>query len=337
MNILVSGATGFIGSHTCVSLLENGHNVVAFDNFYNSKEEVLTYIKEIVGDSIYANFKFYNADMTNIDDMENIFKENSIDCVIHFAGYKAVGESVQLPLNYYHNNIYGTLCMLNVMKKYNVKKIIFSSSATVYGNPKTLPIKEDFDICATNPYGRTKLMIEEILRDLYVSDPEWSIALLRYFNPVGAHKSGLLCENPKGIPNNIMPRLMDVLFGKTEYITVFGNDYNTKDGTGVRDYIHVSDLAYGHVKAIDYVVNHKGAEAINLGTGCGYSVMELIKALEKAANQEIPFKICPRRAGDIDACYADPSKAFELLDWKAVLNIDDMCLDAYNARKNLKE
>ncbi len=337
MNILVSGATGFIGSHTCVSLIENGHNVIAFDNFYNSKEEVISSIEKIVGSDNFTKFKFYNADMTNPDDMEKIFSENEIDCVIHFAGYKAVGESVQMPLNYYHNNIYGTLCMLNSMKKYNVKKIIFSSSATVYGNPEALPIKETFSLSATNPYGRTKLMIEEILRDLYISDSDWSIVLLRYFNPVGAHKSGLLCEDPKGIPNNIMPRLMDVLFGKTEFITVFGDDYNTKDGTGVRDYIHVSDLAYGHVKAVEYAANNKGAEAINLGTGTGYSVMELIKALEKASNKEIPFKICPRRPGDIDACYADPSKASELLNWQAALNIYDMCKDAYMARKNLKE
>lgn len=337
MNILVSGATGFIGSHTCVSLLENGHKVIAFDNFYNSKEDVINSINKIVGNDVFEGFKFYNADMTNPEDMEKIFNENSIDCVIHFAGYKAVGESVQMPLNYYYNNIYGTLCLLDSMKKHNVKRLIFSSSATVYGSPEALPIKESFSLSATNPYGRTKLMIEEILRDLYVSDSDWSIVLLRYFNPVGAHKSGLLCEDPKGIPNNLMPRLLDVLFGKTGYITVFGNDYNTKDGTGVRDYIHVWDLAYGHVKAIDYAMNNKGAEAINLGTGCGYSVMDLIKSLEKASGKEIPFKICPRRAGDIDACYADPSKASELLNWSATLSVEDMCLDAYNARKNLEE
>ena len=333
MNILVSGATGFIGSHTCVSLLEEGHNVIAFDNFFNSKENVIEHIKELSG----RDFVFYNADMTNQDDMEKIFSENQIDCVIHFAGYKAVGESVQIPLSYYHNNIYGTLCLLNVMKAHNVKKIIFSSSATVYGNPASLPIKEDFPLSATTPYGRTKLMIEEILRDLWKSDPDWSIILLRYFNPVGAHKSGVLCEDPKGIPNNLMPRLLDVAFGKTPHITVFGDDYNTKDGTGVRDYIHVVDLAYGHVKAVEYAMNNKCVEAINLGTGIGYSVFDLIHTLERVNSIEVPYEICPRRPGDIDACYADPSKAKELLGWSASLNLEDMCLDAYSASKKARE
>ena len=332
MNILVTGATGFIGSHTCVSLLEEGHNVIAFDNFYNSKESVIEKIKLLSGKS----FVFYNADMTDSKALEKIFSENDVDCVIHFAGYKAVGESVQIPLSYYENNIYGTLCLLNVMKAHNVKRIIFSSSATVYGNPATLPIKEDFPLTATNPYGRTKLMIEEILRDLWISDNEWSIILLRYFNPVGAHKSGLLCEDPKGIPNNLMPRLLDVAFGKMPHITVFGDDYNTKDGTGVRDYIHVVDLAYGHVKAVDFAMNNKFVEAINLGTGIGYSVFDLINTLNNVNNINVPFKICPRRPGDIDACYADPTKAKELLGWSAVLTLEDMCKDAYEASKKAR-
>lgn len=329
MNILVTGATGFIGSHTCVSLLEEGHNVIAFDNFYNSKESVIDKIKKLSG----KDFVFYNADMTDKSAMQNIFDKHEIDCVIHFAGYKAVGESVHIPLSYYHNNIYGTLCLLDVMKSNNVKRIIFSSSATVYGNPASLPIKEDFPLSATNPYGRTKLMIEDILRDLWISDNEWSIILLRYFNPVGAHKSGLLCEDPKGIPNNLMPRLLDVAFGKTREITVFGDDYNTKDGTGVRDYIHVVDLAFGHVKAVDYAMNNKCVEAINLGTGIGYSVFDLIHTLEKVNDISVPFKICPRRPGDIDACYADPTKANDLLGWSAELNLEDMCKDAYFASK----
>lgn len=329
MNILVTGATGFIGSHTCVSLLNEGHNVIGFDNFYNSKESVIENIKKLSG----KDFVFYNADMTNKDEMQSIFNNHSIDCVIHFAGYKAVGESVQIPLSYYQNNVYGTLCLLDVMKSNNVKRIIFSSSATVYGNPASLPIKEDFPLNATNPYGRTKLMIEDILRDLWISDNEWSIILLRYFNPVGAHKSGLLCEDPKGIPNNLMPRLLDVAFKKTPHITVFGDDYNTKDGTGVRDYIHVVDLAYGHVKAVDYAMANKCVESINLGTGIGYSVFDLIHTLEKVNNISIEFKICPRRPGDIDACYADPTKAKELLGWQAELSLEDMCRDAYVASK----
>jgi len=333
MNILVTGATGFIGSHTCVSLLKEGHNLIAFDNFSNSDEKVVEYIKILSG----RDFVFYNADMTDICAMDTIFSENKIDCVIHFAGFKAVGESTKIPLDYYHNNIYGTLCILKTMKAHGVNKIIFSSSATVYGKPASLPIKEDFPLSATNPYGKTKLMLEDILGDLYKSDTEWSIILLRYFNPVGADKSGMLCENPKGIPNNLMPRLLDVALGKTPEITVFGDDYDTKDGTGVRDYIHVVDLAYGHVKAIDYVFDHKGIEAINLGTGIGYSVFDLIHTFEKVNNIKIPYVICPRRAGDIDACFADSSKAKELLGWSATLGIEDMCKDAYRAIIKHKE
>ena len=333
MNILVTGATGFIGSHTCVALQNEGHHVIAFDNFYNSKESVIEKIETITG----KKFVFYKADMTVREDLEKIFSENSIDCVIHFAGYKAVGESVEIPLDYYRNNIYGTLCLLETMKKYNVKRIIFSSSATVYGKPASLPIREDFPLSVTNPYGRTKLMIEEILRDLWISDHAWSIILLRYFNPVGAHKSGLLCEDPKGIPNNIVPRILDVAFAKTPYITVYGDDYHTKDGTGVRDYIHVADLAYGHVKALDYLISHTSVEAVNLGTGTGYSVFELIRAFEENNSIRIPYKVCPRRAGDIDACYADPAKAKSLFGWQAAYGLDDMCKDAYQARKKLEE
>lgn len=333
MNILVTGATGFIGSHTCAALSEAGHNVIAFDNFYNSKESVIDKIEKIT----LKKMKFYRADMTDPDDLEQIFKENDIDCVIHFAGYKAVGESVEIPLTYYYNNIYGTLCLLEAMKKHGVKRIIFSSSATVYGKPDSLPIKEDFPVGnVTNPYGRTKMMIEDILRDLWISDNEWSIVLLRYFNPVGAHESGMLCEDPNGIPNNVVPRILDAAFGKAPYITVFGDDYDTKDGTGVRDYIHVCDLAEGHVKAIDYAVSHNTVEAINLGTGVGYSVLELINTFNVVSGKDIQYKICPRRAGDIDACYSDPSKAEALLGWRAVRGITEMCRDAYNARMRLE-
>lgn len=333
MNILVTGGTGFIGSHTCVALLQEGHRVIAFDNFYNSKPSVLAHIQEIAGEELL----FYQADMTVPEDLERIFSENEIDCVIHFAGYKAVGESVEIPLAYYYNNIYGTLCLLEKMKAFQVKRLIFSSSATVYGNPAALPIREDFPLSVTNPYGRTKLMIEDILRDLWVSDPAWSIMLLRYFNPVGAHESGLLCEDPKGIPNNIMPRILDVAFGKTPYITVFGDDYHTKDGTGIRDYIHVVDLACGHVKALDYAAWHQGIEAVNLGTGTGYSVFDLIHTFEAVNQVRIPFQICPRRAGDIDACYADPAKAESLFHWSAKYGLREMCRDAYHARKKLEE
>ena len=333
MNILVTGGAGFIGSHTCVALLNEGHRVIAFDNFYNSKESVIENIKKITG----KDFLFYKADMTRSEDLEKIFSENQIDCVIHFAGYKAVGESVEIPLIYYYNNIYGTICLLEKMKKYNVKRIIFSSSATVYGKPASLPIREDFPLSVTNPYGRTKLIIEEMLRDLWISDNKWSIILLRYFNPVGAHESGLLCEDPKGIPNNIMPRILDVAFGKTPFITVYGDDYHTKDGTGVRDYIHVVDLAYGHVKALNYISTHEMIEAVNLGTGTGYSVFDLIHTFEKVNQVAVPYKICPRRAGDIDACDADPTKAKEIFGWSAVHGLEDMCRDAYLSRKKSGE
>lgn len=333
MKILVSGAAGFIGSHTCVELINEGHEVVGFDNFYNSDETVIDHIQKITGKPL----RFYRADLTAPEELKQIFSENQIDCVMHFAGYKAVGESVKIPLAYYYNNIYGTLCLLEQMKNHGVKKLIFSSSATVYGKPAKLPIQEDFPLSVTNPYGRTKLMIEDILRDLCVSDPEWSVILLRYFNPVGAHQSGLLCERPKGIPNNLMPRILDVAFGMTPYITVYGNDYQTHDGTGVRDYIHVVDLAKGHVSALPYLNAHQGAIAVNLGTGTGYSVLDLIQAFARVNGVEIPYQICERRPGDIDACYADPAKAKTLFGWTAAHTLEDMCKDAYAARKNLKE
>ena len=330
MSILVTGGTGFIGSHTCVELLEAGYDLVVFDNFYNSKPSVLDSIVDITG----KGFKFYHSDMNDIDDLDRIFSDNDIDCVIHFAGFKAVGESVEKPLMYYSNNITGTLNLLNVMKDHNVKKLVFSSSATVYGVPKKVPLTEDMPLSVTNPYGRTKLMIEDILRDLCVSDPEWSVLLLRYFNPVGGHKSGLLCEDPNGIPNNLMPRILDTAFGIQEKLTVFGNDYNTVDGTGVRDYIHVTDLAKGHVNAARKLDTFRGIEAVNLGTGRGYSVLELIKTFERVNNVTVPYEFAPRRPGDVAECYADTKKAFEFLGWKAELGIEDMCRDSYVARVN---
>ncbi len=330
MSILVTGGTGFIGSHTCVELLEAGYDLVVFDNFYNSKPSVLDSIVDITG----KGFKFYHSDMNDIGDLEKIFSDNDIDCVIHFAGFKAVGESVEKPLMYYSNNITGTLNLLNVMKDHNVKKLVFSSSATVYGVPKKVPLTEDMPLSVTNPYGRTKLMIEDILRDLCVSDPEWSVLLLRYFNPVGGHKSGLLCEDPNGIPNNLMPRILDTAFGIQEKLTVFGNDYDTVDGTGVRDYIHVTDLAKGHVNAARKLDAFRGIEAVNLGTGRGYSVLELIKTFERVNNVSVPFEFAPRRPGDVAECYADTKKAYDFLGWKAELGIEDMCRDSYVARVN---
>ena len=283
-------------------------------------------VKKITG----KDFKFYEADMLDRAAMERIFAENNITEVIHFAGLKAVGESVEKPIEYYHNNITGTLVLIDVMRKYGCKKIVFSSSATVYGSPKSLPITEDFPLSTTNPYGSTKLMIEQILRDVFVSDPTWSIALLRYFNPVGAHASGLIGEDPNGIPNNIMPRLINVATGKMEKMTVFGNDYPTKDGTGVRDYIHVVDLAKGHLAAINWVRANAACDAFNLGTGTGYSVLELISSLEKACGKTLPIIYTPRRPGDIAACYADPKKAREVLHWEATLGVKKMCEDAWN-------
>ena len=318
--ILVTGGAGYIASHTEVELLNRGYEVIAFDNMVNSCDESIKRVEQITGKKI----KFYNADMRDRDAMEKIFSENEIDSVIHFAGLKAVGESVSKPLEYYDNNIYGTLVLLDVMRKHGVKKIVFSSSATVYGTPERLPLDETCSLSTTNPYGSTKLMLENILQDLYVSDKEWNIVLLRYFNPVGAHESGLIGEDPKGIPNNLAPFIAKVAGGKLPCVNVFGNDYDTPDGTGVRDYIHVVDLALGHVKAIENV-SEKGVHIFNLGTGNGYSVLQVIKAFEKACGHEIPYKICPRRPGDIAACYASVDKAKNELGWEATLGVDEMC------------
>lgn len=324
--ILVTGGAGFIGSHTCVELLNAGKEIVVMDNFYNSKPEALKRIKEITG----KDFKFYQTDMLDFEGTCKIFSENKIDAVIHFAGYKAVGESVKKPVEYYHNNISGTLNLLFAMRKFGCKKIVFSSSATVYGMNNTAPYKEDMPTSATNPYGQTKVMIEHILEDLAFSDKEWSVVLLRYFNPIGAHKSGLIGENPNGIPNNLLPYIAQVAVGKLECLSVFGDDYDTPDGTGVRDYIHVVDLAKGHLCALEYAMEHTGAEAVNLGTGKGSSVLEVLRSFEKACGKEIPFKIVERRAGDIATCYADTEKAKELFGWQAQYQLDEMTADGWN-------
>ncbi len=326
MAILVTGGAGFIGSHTCVELLENGYDIIVVDNFVNSKPESLKRIKQITG----RDFKFYETDLLDEAGVETIFAENTIEAVIHFAGLKAVGESVQKPLWYYHNNLTGTLILCKVMAKRNVKKLVFSSSATVYGNPASVPIREDFPLSTTNPYGSTKLMIENILRDLYVPDHDWSIALLRYFNPIGAHESGLIGEDPNGIPNNLMPYIAQVAAKKLEILSVFGDDYNTPDGTGVRDYIHVVDLARGHIKAVEKVLGSTGVDAYNLGTGHGYSVLDMVKAFSEVNGVAVPYKIAPRRPGDIAECYADPTKAKEVLGWQAEFGLEKMCRDAWN-------
>ena len=323
--ILVTGGAGFIGSHTCVELLEAGYEVVIVDNFSNSKPEALNRIKKITG----KDFAFYEADLLDLAAMEKIFEENKIDAVIHFAGLKAVGESVQKPVEYYHNNITGTLMLIKAMRKYGCKKIVFSSSATVYGPVNKAPYTEDMPTSATNPYGYTKVMIEQILRDVYVSDNDWSVSLLRYFNPIGAHKSGLIGEDPNGIPNNLLPYICQVAVGKLEKLGVFGDDYDTPDGTGVRDYIHVVDLALGHLKAVEKVRADKGLFIYNLGTGIGYSVLDVVHAFEKASGVKIPYSIKPRRAGDIATCYSDPSKALKELGWKAERGIEEMCEDSW--------
>lgn len=330
MSILVTGGAGFIGSHTVVELLNEGENIVIVDNFINSKPEVLDKIKQITN----KDFKFYEVDLLDKEKLEKVFKENEIEAVIHFAGLKAVGESVEKPIEYYHNNITGTLVLLELMKKYNCKKIVFSSSATVYGKPKEVPIKEDFPLSTTNPYGSTKLMIEQILRDVCISDKEFCAILLRYFNPIGAHESGLIGENPNGIPNNLMPYINQVAIGKLDHLNVFGNDYPTKDGTGVRDYIHVVDLAKGHVKALEKARIIKGAEAYNLGTGKGYSVLEIVRAFEEATGMKVKYEIVSRRPGDIAECFADPTKAWKELGWKAEKNLFEMCKDSWNYTKN---
>lgn len=323
--ILVTGGTGYIGSHTCVELLNAGYDVVIMDNLYNSSEEVLKRIEKITG----KKAKFYKVDLLDKDGIRTIFKENTIDAVIHFAGYKAVGESVQIPLTYYQNNVAGSLNLYEVMNEYNVKKIVFSSSACVYGAPKSVPIKEDFEIHTTNPYGATKVMNEMILQDVYTSDNDWGVLLLRYFNPIGAHKSGLLGEVPNGIPNNLVPYIARVANGQLEYLRVWGDDYPTPDGTGVRDYIHVVDLAKGHIKAVEYALSHKGVEKINLGTGKGYSVLEVLHAYEHACGKELAYKIMDRRPGDIAECYADTEKAEKVLGWKAQYGIEEMCEDSW--------
>ena len=331
MSILVTGGAGYIGSHTCVELLNKGEKIVIVDNFSNSKPEVLEKIKEITN----KDFKFYEVDLLNKEKLEKVFEENpDIDSCIHFAGLKAVGESVAKPIEYYHNNVTGTLILLDTMRKHGCKKIVFSSSATVYGNPKTVPIKEDFPLSTTNPYGTTKLFIEQILKDLYVSDNEWSVILLRYFNPIGAHKSGKLGESPNGIPNNLMPYINQVACGKLDHLNVFGDDYPIKDGTGVRDYIHVVDLSLGHLKAIDKVRTMKGVEIYNLGTGKGYSVLDIVKAFEDATGIKIKYEITSRRPGDIPTCYADPTKAKEELGWEATKDIKEMCEDSWRFTKN---
>jgi len=325
MKILATGGAGYIGSHTCVELLRCGHEVVVVDNLQNSKLEAVRRVQEITGGKI----AFHKADLRDRSALENIFRQESVDAVIHFAGLKAVGESTQKPLEYYQNNITGTLVLCEVMRQAGVRTIVFSSSATVYGNPESVPIREDFPLSATNPYGRTKLMIEEILGDLHVSDPAWNIAILRYFNPVGAHKSGKIGEDPRGIPNNLFPYITQVAIGRLKELSVYGNDYPTPDGTGVRDYIHVVDLASGHLKALEKISGKKGLSIYNLGTGRGYSVLEAVAAFEKASGRKVPYKIAPRRPGDIPACYADPSKANRELGWRATRGLDEMCADSW--------
>lgn len=332
MKILVTGGCGYIGSHTCVELLNDDYEVVIVDNLSNSKEDVVEKIEKITKKKV----QFYKNDVCDYDALDKIFKKEKIDAVIHFAGFKAVGESVSKPLMYYRNNIDSTLTLLEVMQKYNCKKIVFSSSATVYGKPEKLPITEDFTLKTTNPYGSTKLMIEMILNDLYNSDKEWSIAILRYFNPIGAHKSGLIGENPNGIPNNLMPYIVKVANKELKELNIFGNDYDTIDGTGVRDYIHVVDLAKGHIKAIEKVCKDSGVDTYNLGTGKGYSVLQIVNTFKKVNNIDVPYKIVERRPGDIDACYASTDKALKLLNWKAELEIEEMCEDSYNFVKKNK-
>ena len=326
MAILITGGAGYIGSHTMVEFLEAGRELVVVDNFLNSKPEALERVRRITG----KDFKFYQVDLLDYDALDKVFEENDIDSCIHFAGLKAVGESCLKPLYYYHNNITGTLNLCNIMQKHGAKRIVFSSSATVYGNPASVPITEDFPLSTTNPYGETKLMIERILSDLYKSDNEWSVSILRYFNPIGAHKSGLIGEDPQGIPNNLLPYITQVASGRRECLSVFGNDYNTHDGTGVRDYIHVVDLAKAHLKAIERAETVTGVEHFNVGTGVGYSVLDIVKAYESATGIKINYKIAPRRPGDIDECYANPTKAYTVLGWKAENNIEDMCRDSYN-------
>lgn len=330
MNILLTGGLGYIGSHTAVELLDAGFDVIVVDNLSNSDIKVKDKIEKITNKKI----KFYEYDLRDLEKLELVFNENKIDAVIHFAGLKAVGESVEKPLEYYENNLFSTINLIKVMKEYGVKNLVFSSSATVYGRAKSMPIYEDFPTSATNPYGRTKLFIEEILKDFELANPEFNIALLRYFNPVGAHKSGLLGEDPKGIPNNLMPYIARVSVGKLKELSIFGNDYNTKDGTGVRDYIHVVDLAQGHLAALRKLEQNPGLVVYNLGTGVGYSVLDMVNAYNKCCGGKVKYKFAPRRPGDIDVCYASPEKAYKELGWKATHSLEDMCESTYNFQKN---
>ena len=324
--LLVTGGAGFIGSHTSVELLNAGYDIIILDNFVNSKPESLKRIKELTG----KDFKFYQADIRDEEAMTKVFADNKIDAVIHFAGLKSVPQSVKEPLNYYDNNIAGTVCLCRVMDKAGCKKLVFSSSATVYGSKNPSPLREDMPTGGTtNPYGTTKYFIEQILQDLCISDSEWGVSILRYFNPIGAHKSGRIGEDPNGIPGNLMPYITQVAIGKLECLNVCGNDYPTPDGTGVRDYIHVVDLAIGHIKALDRLLKVKGCEVYNLGTGKGYSVLDVVKAFEKASGIKINYRIAPRRAGDVACCYADATKAKEVLGWQAQYDIDDMCADSW--------
>ena len=325
MNILVTGGAGYIGSHTCVELLNADHEVIVVDNLSNSKEESVHRISGITGKAV----TFYQEDLLDSEMVHEIFDTHDIDAVIHFAGFKAVGESVAKPLSYYQNNLISTFNLCEAMHEHGVYNLVFSSSATVYGDPERVPIKEDFPLSTVNPYGRTKLFIEEILRDLHTSDDRWNIALLRYFNPVGAHESGRIGEDPNDIPNNLMPYITQVAVGKLEQLSVFGDDYDTPDGTGVRDYIHVVDLADGHLKALEKLEIDPGVVTYNLGTGHGYSVLDVVKAFEKASGQDVPYKITDRRPGDAATCYADPSKAEQELDWTAKRGIEDMCRDSW--------
>ncbi len=325
MRIVVTGGAGYIGSHTCLELLQAGYDVIVVDNLSNSKEESLTRVRELTGETL----QFHKVDLVDKEALDTVFRGSSVDAVIHFAGLKAVDESVTIPLRYYHNNVAGTLRLCEVMAKHRVKNLVFSSSATVYGDPHAVPIQEDFPLKPTNPYGHSKLMIEQILRDLHCSDQAWNILLLRYFNPVGAHPSGRIGEDPNGIPNNLVPYIAQVAVGRLPDLSVFGNDYPTQDGTGIRDYIHVVDLAMGHIRALEKLKSNPGVATYNLGTGRGYSVLEVVSAFEKASGKKIPFKIVGRRPGDVASCYADPSKAGRELGWSAERGINEMCSDTW--------
>ncbi|MET3406373.1 UDP-glucose 4-epimerase [Priestia aryabhattai] len=330
MEILVTGGAGFIGSHTCLELIKANYKIIVVDNLSNSSTESLQRVEELTNGQI----TFYECDLLDRKSLVEVFEHHEIKAVIHFAGLKAVGESVSIPLHYYHNNITGTLVLCDVMQQFEVKKIVFSSSATVYGIPEQVPINERFPLGSTNPYGRTKLMIEEILRDLVTSDPEWSIALLRYFNPIGAHESGMIGESPNGIPNNLMPYITQVAVGRLGNLNIYGSDYPTSDGTGVRDYIHVVDLALGHLKALEKVLLTTGVDAYNLGTGKGYTVLEMVETFEKVSKKRIPYNIVERRPGDVAMCYADPSKAKKELGWIATRGIEEMCKDSWRWQSN---